>query len=664
MKKLFLIMALAAFANLQAEKYALIVAIGDYPEPGRNGWGKISSGNDVPLIKGALLEQGFQESNITLLKDAAATKTGISNAFDQLIKKVHAGDIVVVHFSSHGEQIEDDNNDEVDHLDECIVPYGAVYSPDANRFKEYAPGYFRDDEFGTKVTQLRNQLTSTGDLLVLLDACHSGTGTRGVTDLKARGAQPPMVSKQFDEAAVPVLDTAGVFKEHTEVNLAKNAATYVVISGAQAKEFNYECYDDNGNGVGSLSYAFSKSIAQLKDKTSYRGLFASIEDIMREKAPRQKPVLEGDGVDRELFGGNFVAQKPYYTVKNWNDVDELVINAGTISGLTKGSIVQLFPAGTIDPSGKTPINKGTVIKSDNFTSTVKLDSPDKDMKSRPWVFLGQLGYGDKLKLDVRNINGSLKKVQESMKDFQLVEFDKACDIYLDTSGSIKRWALKYPTTGAIFTDNLSIDGANDIENIKSLLKRFSRYTYLQGLNFEESDLSAKVDLVFLKQDGTLDKDKTSNRTHNGRLELVDGDVVYLQITNNGNKACYVNIVDIQPDGKINPILPNKAQGVRPEDCKLQRGDSIVYRSYKITIGAPYGEEVFKVFLAKDQIDLEDILTTGNDSASRARGVLNNMAKIFADSEVKENGTRGATGKVDADQNGTIYNVNFNIVKKK
>jgi hypothetical protein len=665
MRKIHTLLALLllAITIAHAEKYALIVAIGDYPDPQKNGWQKISSGNDAPLVQTALQNQGFKPENITLLKDATATKAGIEQAFDQLVAKVNKGDIVVVHFSSHGEQIEDDNGDEVDNLDECIVPYGAVYSWDKNKFKELASGYFRDDEFGEKVTLLRNKLGGQGDLLVLLDACHSGTGTRGVTELKPRGAKDPMVSPAFDMNKIGAPDNNGVFKDNNSAILSNDAATYVVISGAQAKEFNYECYDDNGNPVGSLSYAFSKSVSTLKDKVSYRGLFASIEDIMREKAPRQKPVMEGDGIDRSLFGGNFISQKPYLTVKSWPTDDEFILNAGSVAGITKGSVVSLFPSGTVDPAGKTPINKGTVTAVTNFDATVKLERPDSLYKSSPWAFVTELKYGDKLKIDVRNINGSAKKVQESFKDFPIVEFNAKCDIYLDTFGSVQNWALKYPTTGSIFAQNLSFDGASGIENIKSLLKQFERYRYLQGLDFSEEGLSATVNLVFLGPDKKIDQAKIASRTKNGRLELRNGDDVYLQVVNTGDKLFYINIVDIQPDGKINPILPNKGQSIRPEDCAVAKYDTLLLKSYKINIGPPYGEETFKVFLSKDILDLEDILTKGDDKASRSRGVLNNMAKVFVQSAVTDTGTRGGSGKVDTDQNGTIYNVNFNIVPK-
>ncbi len=142
------------------------------------------------------------------------------------------------------------------------------------------------------------------------------------------------------------------------------------------------------------------------------------------------------------------------------------------------------------------MNKGTVISVDNFIANVKLDKPDTLVNKYPWVFLTELVYQEKLKIDVRNVNGSLKRVQEALKDFKLLEFTSACDVYLDTFGSTKTWALKYPNTGSVFADKISIDGAGEIENLKGLLKRFARYRYLQTLDFSETDLSAQVNCGF------------------------------------------------------------------------------------------------------------------------------------------------------------------------
>ena len=67
----------------EVEKRALIIAVGNYPK--ETGWMDISSLNDVPLIQGALVNQGFDVNNILLITDAQATKKGILDAFDNFI---------------------------------------------------------------------------------------------------------------------------------------------------------------------------------------------------------------------------------------------------------------------------------------------------------------------------------------------------------------------------------------------------------------------------------------------------------------------------------------------------------------------------------------------------------------------------------------------------
>lgn len=656
-------------------KRALIVAIGRY-DVAKTGWSPINVDNDISLVQETLLKQQFAPENIVILKHEAATHDAIRKALDKLTELSKPGDAVVIHFSSHGQQLEDDGDDEMDRLDEAIVPYGAVYSGNPVQFAKYAPGYFRDDEFGEKVAAIRNKLGKAGDLLVLLDACHSGTGTRGPANIVVRGSKAPMVSTKFSEKTTGLKDKAGVFKENSKVKLNPDAATYIILSGAQAQELNWETYDENRKPTGSLSYAFSKAMATIEGKTSYRTLFASIENIMREKSPKQKPVIEGDGADRELFGGNYVKQKPYFTINlEQSNKDQVIINAGSVSGISNGSEISFYPAGTIDPTGKAPLQKGTVTSTRNFSSTVKPDKPDADLlKKNPWVFVTGLSYGDKkIKLKVNSsIPGASVKVQEAFKGFQLVELNNNGDLYLDTFQTTSSWIYKYANSGIPFgNEPFSL---NDTAAMKETLKRFDRFQYLQNLNFSEQGLSATVEIVFLDENKNIDYAKIASRTTITGLQIQEGDEVFLNIKNTGDKKFYINVVDIQPDGKINPILPNKnlkdkdgyPAAIRAEDCLVNKGDSLLLKNLSIKIWPPYGEETLKVFLSGEKLDLEDILTDDtNDSNSRGKGgVLNNMAKIFKSSKVNGVGTRGGETKVNTAQNGTIFSVGFTIVPKQ
>lgn len=675
MKKIILtvitLCAVSVFSQAQTKR-ALIIAIGNYPDFEKNRWPAINALNDIPLVQTALQKQGFPATNITTLVDEKATKTGIEKALDQLILASGEGDIVVIHISSHGQQIEDDNEaEEADGLDETIVPYGAIHSIDKSIYNKVSAGYLRDDVFGEKVTRLRNKLKKNGDVLVSIDACHSGSGIRGGVAL-ARGNNAPMVSDNFAKKKIPAKDVAGVFKENTRTKLnLDNAATYVLISGAQAQEPNFECLDDQNKAVGSLSYAFSKAISSLEGKITYRSLFAQIEEVMREKAPKQKPVLEGDGVDRELFGGKYQRQQPYITInRDLSNSKTFILNGGTVSGITVGSVISFFPGGTTDPNGKVPLQKGTVISSGNFTSTVKLDKEDEALlKKNVWAFVTETSYGtNKIKIGLDSLDAAnASTVRESLKGFELVEINSQSELYFGKSDEGNGWSLRYPNTGVAFADEVDI---NNAASLKELLKRYDRFRYLQNLRFTEKGLSARVELVFVDAKGKIDRAKMKSRTQFGRMELKVGDEVYLNIVNTGDKKFYINIVDIQPDGKINPVIPNKKlvdvnnnpAPIRWDQCYVNKGDSLFFKDLAITIGPPLGAEIFKVFLSADPLDLEEILTTNNETNSLSRGVLNNLAKIFKESQVTSGGTRGGDGRINTAQNGTIFGLNFTIVE--
>ena len=672
---LFIIMLIIALCSRAQTKRALIVAIGNYPDKRVNKWKMINSLNDVPLIKNALIKQNFKEEDIIVIIDSMATKAGIINALDQLIDHSKANDIVFIHFSSHGVQLEDDNGDEVDGLDEAIVPYGARYSRNDSTFKTLADGYIRDDLFGEKMTLLRNKLGKKGDVLVSIDACHSGSGTRGGIAL-VRGDNEPMVSKNFDSKKLMLKDVAGVFKDSNGTRLSADAATYVVISGARAQELNSECLDDQDNPVGSLSYALSKSLNLLNEKVTYRGLFARIEDVMLEKSPGQKPVIEGDGINRNLFGGDVQLQLPYFKVnKVSSNSHSVIINGGTLSGVTIGSVISFYPDNTTDTVGKKPLQKGIVDHANSFEAQVKLDMEDTSLlKKIPWAFVSEMQYGkDTLMLSIDSLKVSeAGAIKESLKLMKQVRFNAKCDLYLERSANGKGYSLRYPGSGVLFADNLEPEGEF---SIKEAIKRFERYSYLRNLRCKDDSIDAKVELVFLKSDSTIDEQKMNERSKFGSSRIIGstasftGDVVYLKVANTGLKKCYVNIVDISANGVISPVIPNhlivdennkQCCEISKEDCLLDTGTFKIFKTYPITFGPPFGEETFKVFISAEELDLESILT---EKIDKRGGVFNNIEKLFQNSKVNETGKRGGNGKINPKENGTIFNVNYIIVEK-
>ena len=118
-----IILSIVSLCCLAQQKHALIITISGYPA--ESGWSKINSDNDRTLLVPEFERLGFK---VTTLTNEQATKQGITQSLSQLAKQVCKDDYVCIHFSCHGQQMEDDNQDEADGLDEALIPYDASLS--------------------------------------------------------------------------------------------------------------------------------------------------------------------------------------------------------------------------------------------------------------------------------------------------------------------------------------------------------------------------------------------------------------------------------------------------------------------------------------------------------------------------------------------------------
>jgi hypothetical protein len=174
----------------------MLVGVSNYPAG--SGWKKTNAQNDLFVISETLKKQGFAAENILTLKDSAATQKGILDLWqDQFLPRIKKGDMVYFQFSGHGQQVADNNDDELDGYDESIVPYDSPKSYKAGVYQ--GENLIRDDDLNRLFTDLRKKIGPTGHLMVVLDACHSGTGTRDVSP--SRGTDQPMASETQVQSA-------------------------------------------------------------------------------------------------------------------------------------------------------------------------------------------------------------------------------------------------------------------------------------------------------------------------------------------------------------------------------------------------------------------------------------------------------------------------------
>jgi hypothetical protein len=235
---------LLSFIGAEAQtNRALFIAIDHYPSG--SGWSDIHAVNDYKLVLPMLKQSGYAEKNITVLLNEKATKAAIVSELKKTARQSKSGDHIYIHFSCHGQQMVDDNGDEPDGLDEALIPYDARRRYSAGKYE--GENHLRDDELELLTEKIRSKIGAGGNLIIVLDACHIGTGTRyGDDDDYIRGTSYIFAP---DDRDLPEKETG---KITLKLKKAKNLSPIVVFSACRDDEVNYEYKDDSNEYYGSL----------------------------------------------------------------------------------------------------------------------------------------------------------------------------------------------------------------------------------------------------------------------------------------------------------------------------------------------------------------------------------------------------------------------------
>lgn len=619
MKINFLLFILSLFSlkifAQEPNKIALIVAISKYPP--NSGWAELSSDNDVKLIKDALMRQGFKSENIAILKDKQATLAGMSAAFDkELIQKAKAGDVAVFHFSGHGQQIEDDNGDEADGLDEALVPYDAP--------AEWKPGrpdnHFRDDLLEQKLIALRLKLGAKGSMLVIADACHSGTITRGLGIKRGTSeiyASPAFKAKQTNKVVMQETSYGIVDNE-------KNMSPMACYFACSPAESNSEAVLPDKTGAGSLSLAFSMALANADKNASYRGLFDNIKVVMSSLVASQTPLAEGE-LDYTIFGGQALGKPLYYKIDIDPKTNLLSIPTGKIFGIFNNSTIKLYKPDTRDTVGVKPMAEGIVSDAGEYASTIKLDRTlsKADMQSA-WVYLAEINYGDlgvKVKMNISD--ASLKNnVATILKDIKQASLADNADLFLQNGMNAFSADSLYLVNSAemiIWQTPKNIDKQNLADTLSMKIGDYARSKYLRNLALSNESYKVTFEFVPVKciadcdtRNSKFQDDNSGIKTKmdaSGNITFKEGDRFRLNIINHNteNKKLYYTVLDIQPDNQVNVLIPRKKD--QPEDYTISGGDTVELRQQIFKIGPPYGIDVLKIIASDVPLDMRKIFTS-------------------------------------------------------
>jgi hypothetical protein len=602
------------------EKIALLVGLSEYPDP---DWSKIHGARDAELLRTTLLLKGFLPENVATLLNSEATKQGIFKSIrEQLIDRAAPGSHVFFLFSGHGQQMKDATPfDEIDGLDEAIVPYDARLQYIAGKYE--GQNHIRDDELGYLFRLLRAKIGPSGSLTTVIDACHSGTGTRSLVN--ARGTNHIMAEESSLSAKNEMQAESGFNLTYRGKKEEQNLAPIYAFYGSGADELNYETIDDLGVPIGSLSFSFCKEFLASGAGTTYGSLFGRVKARMRQIVHRQTPQLEGEA-DAYVFGGRLSAPPAYFMpVRYLQETNALQLQAGQLAGFSDGSVVKVFSGDVLDTTGQTPLAYGTVQLASLVGCVVALDRPlSRQAAEFSKVFLSENGWGNlqaRVQFDISDEQRRNLLVGHFAERQYLRRVWSNADLLfsLQPRNGLEFLSIRTADGLAVFERKWSVEQLDALlADVEASILDFARARFLRDLVLYDPYMRAEVELVPLtctlqygvrKEIGRIPLSEKINS--NGEVQFrVGQDFARLKVGNTGGKAFYFTMVAIGPDGNISALLPEPGHSIA--DYQLPPGKSTELETI-FEFGLPTGVEHIKFLLTDTPLDLHSL-----DSDDRTR----------------------------------------------
>lgn len=256
--------------------YALLVGINDYaPEVGKLA----GCLNDVEHFKD-YLTRSFKKNELAIevLKDSEATRDNVIKQFRAHLGKAQADDVAVFQYCGHGARWKSAaafKEFYPDGKDEGLVCY------DSRR-----PGGFdlADKELAVLLAEVAK---NNPHLTVILDCCHSGSGTRDVDAF--RGLKPRLTHEVAVERPLESY-VGGTYAKLLEKKepLFIPTSKHILLAACERTQLAQEAPDNSG--------VFTSTLVEVLDKykgaISYADLFRRCRATVRKRADNQNPQFE------------------------------------------------------------------------------------------------------------------------------------------------------------------------------------------------------------------------------------------------------------------------------------------------------------------------------------------------------------------------------------
>jgi hypothetical protein len=338
--------------------YALLVGINDYrPEVGPLD----GCLNDVALVRDYLKRTVDPASlAVEVLEDGAATRAGVIDGFRAHLTRARAGDVALFQFCGHGARWASNRAFRdlyPDGRDEGLVCH------DSRR-----PGGYdlADKELAPLVAELARR---GAHAVVLLDCCHSGSGTRGLDAF--RGLRPRLTHEVTIERP---LDSylGGYYSALADARtpLSVPAGRHILLAACERGQLAQEA-DGSGVFTSTLIEVLNKSGGDL----TYADLFVRCRAAVRSRAFDQDPQFETYG-GFDAYAG-FLARTATHSSRArylvFCDLGTWTVECGAITGLPADAETAVTLALYPEDAATVPVGTARAVQVGAQKSEIELD---------------------------------------------------------------------------------------------------------------------------------------------------------------------------------------------------------------------------------------------------------------------------------------------------
>lgn len=412
-------------------------------------------------------------------------------------------------------------------------------------------------------------------------------------------------------------------------------APMVVLSGSSPHQSSYE-YRTGQENYGLFSYAFAKMLNQLPADASYRSMLAAIRQELAVRTSIQTPLGEG-AMDMIVLGSGVQPREHYFTVKKIIAPNVIQIEAGLLQGCTQGSTVALYPPNVRDTMGVRPLSLGIVQASSSLESEISLDYLlSSEQLQTAKVFIREQNYGPlRVTLNIRLQDRSRQdELERALSPYTFIVLTStAADLSISEGigQNGQRMLLLYKHDGTSLSQyplDYYWDSRSKGRQLASTIADYARADFLRGL--ETSSPHLKAMMLLLVSDGQGGYSPLPDRP----VRL--GERLKLEVINRGDEPFYFSILDIQPNNKINNLVP----GLRPAADFYLRPYAF-WQSEPFTIGEPTGTEVLKIIASTQPLEF-------NLSRSSSTAPNSPLSTLFGSLLSEDSSSRSQSRSLPAD----------------